>query len=139
MKTQYNLSKGANQIKNILLKESINFELEKVFPDLKGKKRTPLRFDFAIYDNKNRLISLVEYDSELHFKFVPKIHKTYTTFIAAQERDRRKNSYCLANNITLYRIPYWELKNIKNFNDILQDKFRVKSKWHIDNLKIPEG
>ena len=49
-----------------------------------------------------------------------------------QEHDRRKNSYCLANNSPLYRIPYWEIKNLKNPSDIFIDKFLVKSRWHND-------
>ena len=57
-------------------------------------------------------------------------------FLKQQENDRRKNSYCLANNISLYRIPYWDLNKIKTFNDILNKKYLVKSKWHNDNLII---
>ena len=55
-------------------------------------------------------------------------------FLLQTEYDRKKNSYCLANNISLYRIPYWELKNIKNFSDILNNKFLVKTRWHNDKL-----
>lgn len=87
-----------------------------------------LRFDFYLpYFN-----ILVEYDSLIHFKQVPKFHKNRQDFIHAQENDRRKNSYALAKSIKLYRIPEWELMNIKNLSDILQDKFLVKTKWHND-------
>ena len=51
-----------------------------------------------------------------------------------QENDRRKNSYFLAKNIPLYRIPYWEVYNLKTADDIFQEKFRVKDRWHNDKL-----
>ena len=58
-------------------------------------------------------------------------------FEKQQEHDRRKNSYCLANNISLYRIPYWEIKNLKAPTDIFSDKFLVKTRWHNDYLEVP--
>ena len=57
-------------------------------------------------------------------------------FLRQQENDRRKISYALANNIKMYIIPYWEKENIKNSQDIFQDKFLVKSKWHNDKKWI---
>ena len=61
-------------------------------------------------------------------------HKSRQDFLKAQERDRKKNSYALSHNIPLYRIPYFEIENINTFQDILQDKFLVKDKWHCDNI-----
>jgi len=45
-----------------------------------------------------------------------------------------KNSYCLANNIPIYRIPYWEIKNLKTADDLFSKNFLVKDKWHNDRL-----
>lgn len=134
-KNDRKISNEAKKVRDILVKEKVNFEIEKTFSNLKGKKSAPLRYDFAIYDENNNLKYLIEYDSNLHFKYTPYIHKSTTNFRAAQERDRRKNSYCLANNILLYRIPYWEIKNIHTLKDILKDDFLVKSKWHNDNIR----
>ena len=133
-KTQNSISKNAQKIKKILEEAHINFTLEQSFPDLKGKNSTLLRFDFAIYDKNQKLQALIEYDSEIHFQYIPYIHKTKQNFLAAQERDRRKNSYCLSHNIRLYRIPYFSIDNIKNFSDLFQEEFFVKSKWHNDML-----
>ncbi len=41
------LSSGAEKIRKLLLKNNINFTIEKTFPDLKSSKGKPLRFDFA--------------------------------------------------------------------------------------------
>ena len=125
------MSKNEECIMKILLKEKIYFEREKSFQDLRKGK---YRFDFYIPDLNGRRY-IIEVDGEQHFQKVEKFQKTKTDFLKQQEHDRRKNSYCLANNIFLYRIPYWELKNIYTFKDILNDRFKVKSKWHNDNIR----
>ena len=115
----------------ILKTESIKFEREKQFKDLHYGY---YRFDFYIPS----LNIIIECDGEQHFTYLKHFHKKREDFLKARERDRRKNSYCLANCIKLYRIPFWEFGTIKNFSDIIQDKFLVKNKWHNDNLKIPK-
>lgn len=122
------MSNYENYIMKILLKENILFEREKTFSDLKKGK---YRFDFYL----PKLNICLEVDGAQHFEQIKHFQKTKTDFSKQQEHDRRKNSYCLANNIPLYRIPYYEIKNIHTFNDILNEKFLVKSKWHLDNLR----
>lgn len=111
-------------VMNILRKEHISFIREKTFKDLKKGK---FRFDFYI-KNKNIII---EVDGEYHFKAI----RGRKEFLKQCEHDRQKNSYCLSNNIQLYRLPYWELKNINNFKDMVSSKYKVTSRWHNDNLK----
>ena len=125
------MSKNEEYIMNILLKEKIYFEREKSFQDL---KRGKYRFDFYL-PNFNGISYALEIDGQQHFERVVKFQPTQTDFLKQKEHDRRKNSYCLSNNIHLYRIPYWEVKNIHTFDDILNDKFRVENKWHNDNLR----
>ena len=112
------------------MRDKINFTLEYSF---KNSKISKYRFDFAIWED-NKLKLLLEYDSELHFSYIPGWHSSQQDFQAAQQRDREKNAYCLANHILLYRIPYWEVNNIVSFQDCLQDKFLVKSHWHNDKI-----
>ena len=111
----------------ILQKEKIKFQREKTYPDLKFGY---YRFDFFIPQYN----LLIEVDGAQHYKFSKLFHKKRQDFLKAQERDRRKNSYALSHNIPLYRIPYFEIENIHTFQDILQDKFLVKDKWHCDNV-----
>ena len=125
------LSKGAKKIYFILHKAQIPFKLEYEFFELKGKKSTPLRYDFAILSG-GRPIALIEFDGEMHFQQIKHFYKTSDKFKQAQERDRKKNQFALRNNIPLYRIPYWDIDNINNINDILQLKYRVKTKYHND-------
>lgn len=115
------------KIITILKKEKIKFQREKTYPDLKFGY---YRFDFFLPQYN----LLIEVDGAQHYKFSKIFHKKRQDFLKAQERDRRKNSYALSHNISLYRIPYFEIENIHTFQDILQDKFLVKDKWHCDNV-----
>jgi hypothetical protein len=124
-------SKGEKKIMEILSKAGIKFIREYSFKDLKGKKEAPLRFDFAFYLN-NQLI-LLDYDGIQHYNFTKHFHKNIFIFNEAKERDRRKNSYCLAHNIPFYRIPYWDLDKI-NIKNIFNDNYKVKTKFHNDIL-----
>ena len=112
---------------SVLKKEKIKFQREKTYPDL---KQGWYRYDFFIPS----LNFLIEIDGAQHYKFSKIFHKKRQDFLKAQERDRKKNSYALSHNIPLYRIPYFEIENINTFQDILQDKFLVKDKWHCDNV-----
>lgn len=122
------MSKNEEKIVKILLQEKISFVREKTFQDLKNGK---FRFDFYLPKEK----ILIEIDGEQHFKQIKKFQKTRQDFLKQQERDRRKNSYCLANNIPLYRIPYWEIEKINCFKQLIKKEFLVKNKWHNDNLR----
>ena len=104
-------------------KERISFVREKNYKDLKNGA---FRFDFYL----NNFDVLVEVDGEQHFKPV----YGRPAFLKGQEHDRRKNSYCLAKGIKLYRIPYWEIKNITKVEQIFNEKFLVKNRWHNDKL-----
>ena len=123
------MSKYEDSIIFVLKKDKIKFHREKTFSDL---KHGLFRFDFYIQD-LHGAPAIVEVDGEQHFKPI----YGRQSFLKGQEHDRRKNSYCLANNISLYRVPYWEIKNIKSSSDIFSDKFLVKSRWHNDYLSIP--
>lgn len=118
------MSSYEEYILKILKRENIPFIREKTFKDLKKGK---FRFDFFLKD-KNIII---EVDGEYHFKEI----RGRRDYLKQCEYDRQKNSYCLCNNIDLYRIPYWDLQKIKNFSDIINIKYKVKDRWHNDNLK----
>lgn len=123
------MSKYEESVIKILKQGQISFVREKTFSDL---RHGLFRFDFYIY-NLNGAPAIVEVDGEQHFKPI----YGRQSFLKGQEHDRRKNSYCLANNIPLYRIPYWEIENLKTSTDIFSNKFLVKTRWHNDQLKAP--
>ena len=59
-------SSRARIIEDYLIKISANYKKEVRFKDCKNKYTLP--FDFAIYDNNNNLMFLIEYDREQHYK-----------------------------------------------------------------------
>lgn len=95
-------SLGEEKISQILTKNNIPFEREKIFDDFK-----PYRYDFYV-DNKY----IIEYDGKQHFQeysWGDEIH----TLEESQQRDNLKNNYCHQHNIPIIRIPYTELENLK--------------------------
>lgn len=121
------MSSYEDKIVRILRRASIKFEREKTFKDLRQGR---YRFDFYL----STLNILIEVDGQYHFYPI----RGRQQLLKQQEYDRRKNSYCLATKIPLYRIPFWEIDTIQQFEDILQKKFLVKNKFHNDLLKVPK-
>ena len=131
------MSKGELYISQLLTNENYIFQQEKSFNDLRQGR---FKYDFYIInkkDSKNSAISfpvLLEFDGRQHFEIVPKYQQSYLDLNKQKGYDRRKNNYALANKISLYRIPYWELENIKYVEDLFNDKFLVKTQFHNDNI-----
>lgn len=119
------MSKGEEKIKKILNKARVPYVTEKVFSSLRNGK---LRFDFYL----PTMGVLIEVDGLQHFQQVKQFHPTKKDFDHAKQNDYYKNSYALAHQISLYRLPFWELDNINSISDILSPRFLVKSKWHND-------
>jgi len=111
----------------LLNKDKIPFEREKQFRDLRNGL---YKFDFYI-PSRN---SLIEVQGEQHFKFTKQFFKKREDFLKAQERDRIKIAYAAANNIPLYIIPFWEIKNLQSSTDIFNDKFLPNDKFFNDTL-----
>lgn len=128
MKNSYHKpSRGEQLIADILTKAKISFETEKSFTD--EKKVQFYRFDFYVPS----INSCIEFQGKQHMEYSSFFYKNRSEFLKAQERDRTKISYCLAHDIKLYCIPYWELDNLKNFEDLIKPEFLAKSKFHNDD------
>ena len=41
--------------------------------------------------------------------------------------DKQKNEFCIQNNITLYRIPYWDFEKIETIDDILNPCYLINT------------
>jgi hypothetical protein len=128
------MSKGEDKILKIFNKYKIRYDREITFPNLFGKKQTPLRFDFGIYSSDRRLVALIEFDGEQHFQYSSHFNKSKSDFLYRCGCDRKKNEWALKNNVLLYRVPFWELDSINTFSDLLQNKFKVTSIYHNDRL-----
>jgi hypothetical protein len=117
-KCSRSISKGELRIYNYLNNKGCIFETEFTFEDC--KYINVLYFDFALFDNYNNLICLIEYDGEQHFRpvnFNGITDKALSSHEATVLRDKIKNQYCKDNNIKLIRIPYWQFKKTEQILD----------------------
>ena len=110
-------------IKDYLYNHNIEFIPQKKFSNCKDIKELPFDFYLPFYN------MAIEYDGEQHFFPVDfnGLGNDYANkqFNKTTLHDRIKNEYCLKNNITLIRIPYYEIKNI---NNILNNKINKCTK-----------
>lgn len=121
-------SKGEEKIIGLLKKSRYRFEREKRFGDL---KRGLYRFDFYVLGGRSTPC-VIEFNGAQHYVQLTHFQTTAREFKAQQERDRRKISYCLAHNIPIYIIPYWEIDNIHTAADLFKEKYRAKDRWKND-------
>lgn len=124
------ISQGEQKVIEILKKEGKNFEREYIFPDLKSIRGGRPRFDFAVFDDEGNIDCLLEYDGILHFKDGNIWTSTRREFLYRQDMDVKKNSYCLARGIKLFRIPYYDYEKLNNYRDLIKSHYEVTTKWH---------
>ena len=103
-----NYSSGESAIDIILNKYNINFKRQYRISDCKNIY--PLPFDFAVFDNNDNLLFLIEFDGIQHFypSFGDEPYK------ATRRNDKIKNQYCKKYNIDLLRINYKQFNDIEN-------------------------
>lgn len=104
-------SKGETRIKEICKFYNVPHDSQYTFSDLRGIHNGLLKFDVSIFwdEEKTKLRMLIEYDGIFHYE------KQFEEdgFERLQIHDKRKDEYCLKNNIILLRIPYWDFNNIE--------------------------
>lgn len=112
-------SKGIRKIKKILNENNIPYTTEKCFSTCKfPDSNASARFDFYINDS-----FLLEYDGEQHY-YEQDLNFFKDSLLQRQQHDLYKNQWCKENNISLKRIPYWELNNI-TLETIMGDKYLI--------------
>lgn len=111
---------------DLLHNADIDFQREKIFTDCYNGR---YRYDFYLPHHN----VLIEIQGAAHYEFIPKFFSKKSDFLKAQERDRRKISYALAHGIQLYCIPYWEIKNLREVEDLFNPKFLAHNKFHNDD------
>ena len=125
-------SLGEKTINSLLTQNHIPFQKEYCFSDLKDEGF--LRFDFAVFDENNRLSYLIEYDGEIHFnnKGAWNGHLDYETL---HKHDLMKNEYCKQHNIPLIRIPYTQLDTLSLKDLVLETTtFEIIKKGYNENV-----
>ena len=100
-------SSGEIKIEKILIENNINFQTQYRIKDF----NLSAPFDFAIFDDDNKLIKLIEFDGEQHFESVDYFGGE-EKLLLQQERDMKKNQWCEEHHIKLQRIPYYDYDKI---------------------------
>lgn len=116
-------SKGEKFIAYYLKENNIAFIPQKRFDDCKDKRALPFDFYLPSFN------MCIEFDGQQHFNpdtyFGESEEKAKEDFERLKRRDNIKNNYCAKNNITLIRIPYWEVNNISVLLDKIFNKGRI--------------
>lgn len=103
-----NISHGEIKIEQFLKDNNISFKAQVAFDDLVSKNNRKLRFDFGVYNNKEELCYLIEYNGLQHYKSVDYFggEAEYKNRIY---NDNLKKDYCKKNHIPLIIIKYNEI------------------------------
>ena len=115
------LSLGEQYISQILKENHIHFRTQQTFSDLVSDTNTALRYDFAILNEEERPIRLIEFDGPQHQQS-SEYFGGEDAFHRLQKHDALKNQYAFDHNIPLIRIPYKERDNI-TLELLLGDKY----------------
>lgn len=110
-------SRGEIKIEEILQKSDLTFKEEYSFDDLLSSNGTPLRFDFAIFDDDGNLSFLIEYQGIQHYIAKSKFGGA-SGLRKQQYNDMLKREYCRKHNIILIAIPYTD-EGIINYDYIM--------------------
>lgn len=94
-------SKGELAVSQFLTNHQIKYLSEYSFDDLRNKTGNLLRFDFAILNDNNDVIVLVEYQGKQHY-----IEDIAFGLYQRKYSDKMKKDYCKSKNILLYEIKY---------------------------------
>lgn len=101
------VSKGEYFLNIILNEKKIKYKTQYTFEDCRSSKTNALyKFDFAIFNDENKLLCLIEYNGKQHYTFSSTGWNTKEEFLKVQFRDKEKIQYCENNNIPLLIIPY---------------------------------
>ena len=120
-------SLGEQKIISILNANNIFYKNEYSFENCRFSESKALaRFDFAILNENNEVLYLIEYDGKQHFDINSTWNNDCSQFLKTVERDKFKNNYCKTHNIPLIRIPYTAYEIL-----CIEDLILEKSKYRV--------
>lgn len=108
-------STGEQSIASYLREKGIAYKTQCTIPGLPRR-----RYDFILEYNGRNFV--VEFDGEMHFKFMPYYHGTEKFFLYRQAIDRVKTLHALNNSYQVIRIDYSQLLKIREHLDVFLKK-----------------
>lgn len=118
-------SVGENNIKNILTNENIKYKQQYTFLDLLSMHGRALPYDFAIIDDKEQVIRLIEFDGPQHVKPYDYFGGE-EKFLRVKGNDSLKNQYAISHNIPLVRIPYSK-RDAVSLDDLFGETYLINT------------
>lgn len=106
-------SRGERAILQFLIKNNIPYIYQYINKEIKYNNGNYPRFDFALLNEKNDVIAILEYQGDIHYKTRNSGWNTQEFLENTQQRDAEKRILCQKLNIPLYEIPYWEFDNLE--------------------------
>ena len=100
----------AKTVEKYLIQQNIKYIKEHVYPNCKSVRGKALQFDFYLVEYR----ACIEVDGIQHFQLVTfgaSLEDAIKNFERIKENDNSKNTYCDIHNISLLRIPYWNIEN----------------------------
>jgi hypothetical protein len=105
-------SKGEMKINQWLTNRKVNFIPQYSHDNIfLSSGRRPF-FDFAIFDNDDNLLCLIEYQGSQHYGFSDYGWDNEDNFKQTVRRDNERRENCKKLGIPMYEIPYLEFENI---------------------------
>lgn len=121
-------SKGEEVVKKFL--EDNNYIFKEQYRIKECRNKRPLPFDFALFDDKQELYALIEYDGSQHFDNKFSFNGDNENFIKTQINDNIKNDFCEKNKIPLIRIKYARTDR-KDYEKIIKNRLKESLKYLI--------
>lgn len=100
-------SKGEELVKNWLDDNGIKYKQRHKFKDLKSDKNAYLFFDFALLDDENNVLGLIEFQGEQHYHEIKHSIKDFGKR-QREDTDPMKRAYCKEKHYPLFEIAYTE-------------------------------
>ena len=116
-------SRGEIKIEEILKSAGLNFVEEYSFADLYSSNGRPLRFDFAVLDDDDNLLFLIEYQGIQHYVAKSKFGGN-SGLKKQQYNDMLKREYCRKHNLILIAIPYTD-ESLVNYDYIMNAYYQL--------------
>lgn len=114
---QLDSSRGEIKIHEILDMNGLDYCMEFMFSDLVTSNGTPLRFDFAVFDDDGNIAFLIEYQGKQHYEAVSRFGGS-KALKKQQYNDERKRQYCAKHGYRLIEFSYKE-ENLITYDYIM--------------------
>lgn len=111
-------SRGEVKIHEILDKAGFNYKMEYSFKGLNSPNGKPLRFDFVVFDDDDRIDFIIEFQGQQHYEPSTKFGGK-KGFYQQQFNDNKKRRFCALHDIKLVEIPYTE-ENLISYDYIME-------------------